>query len=356
MILLIFACNISRNFPANVCMKTNTSTIKEIAYRLGISTSTVSRALRGLPEIKAETRAAVVRVAEELDYQPNLLAKNLAKSRTKTIGVVVPSLSYYFFSSALNSIEEAALQAGYSVMICQTNESYLREVSQIDNLLNSQVEGFIISLSRDTSHYEHIERLLRKKIPVVLFDRYAEGMATSKVIVDNKAAAFQATEHLIECGCQRLACLAGPSNLLISNQRLEGFKEALQKYQLPFHKQYVLHSDFSQENTMMQAFQLMNLPTPPDGLLTMSDRIAFSAMHALKQRGIRIPDDLAVVSFNNEPYCDFLTPSLTSVSQPIQEMGRYTVRLLLNQLEADNFTPETVTLKTQLMVRQSSIR
>ncbi|MFN4146288.1 MAG: LacI family DNA-binding transcriptional regulator [Runella sp.] len=334
----------------------NTSTIKEIAYKLGISTSTVSRALRGLPEIKADTRAAVVRMAEELDYQPNLLAKNLAKSHTKTIGVVVPSLSYYFFASVISSIEEAALQAGYSVMICQTNESYLREISQIENLLNSQIEGLILSVSRDTSQTEHIERLLRKKVPIVLFDRYIENLEVSKVIVDNKAAAFQATEHLIENGCTRLACLAGPQNLLISNQRLEGFKEALQKYGLPFCKQYVLHSDFSQENTMMQAFQLMNLPQPPDGLLTMSDRIAFAAMHALKQRGVKIPQELAVVSFNNEPHCNYLSPSLTSVSQPIAEMGRQAVRLLLKHLQNDDNPNETVILPTQLMVRESSMR
>ncbi|TAH16297.1 MAG: LacI family transcriptional regulator [Runella slithyformis] len=337
-------------------MKTNTSTIKEIAYQLGLSTSTVSRALRGLSQIKPETRAAVVRVAEELDYQPNMLAKSLAKSHTKTIGLVVPSLNYYFFSSVLQSIEETALQAGYSVMICQTGESYLREVSQIQNLLNSKVEGFIISLSRDTSQYEHIERLVHKKIPVVLFDRYIEGLEASKVIVDNQLAAFQATEHLIENGCKRLGFLAGPPNLLISNQRVEGFKAALQQHQLPFQKRYVLHSDFSQENTMMQTFNLMNLPDAPDGLLVMSDRIAFAAMHALKQRGLRIPADVAVVSFNNEPTCDYLTPSLTSVSQPIQDMGREAVRLLLKQLDTDNLLPETTILPTQLVVRGSSIR
>jgi DNA-binding LacI/PurR family transcriptional regulator len=337
-------------------MKTNTSTIKEIAYQLGLSTSTVSRALRGLSQIKPETRAAVVRVAEELDYQPNMLAKSLAKSHTKTIGLIVPSLNYYFFSSVLQSIEETALQAGYSVMICQTGESYLREVSQIQNLLNSKVEGFIISLSRDTSQYEHIERLVHKKIPVVLFDRYIEGLEASKVIVDNQLAAFQATEHLIENGCKRLGFLAGPPNLLISNQRVEGFKAALQQHQLPFQKRYVLHSDFSQENTMMQTFNLMNLPDAPDGLLVMSDRIAFAAMHALKQRGLRIPADVAVVSFNNEPTCDYLTPSLTSISQPIQDMGREAVRLLLKQLDTDNLLPETTILPTQLVVRGSSIR
>ena len=243
-------------------------TIKDIAHALNLSASTVSRALRGMPEIHPETRQAVLQLAQELDYQPNQLAKNLVKSRTKTIGVILPTLSYYFFSSVLNSIEEAAMQAGYSVVVCQTNESYLREVAQIQNLLNSQVEGFIISLARDTQDLDHINRLLRKQIPVVIFDRYAEGIETSKVIVDNQLAAFKATEHLIENGCQRLGCLAGPPNLLISNQRLAGFKEALQKYDLPYKERYVFHSDFTQENIMMQALSMMALPEPPDGILT----------------------------------------------------------------------------------------
>lgn len=330
-------------------------TIKDIAHALNLSASTVSRALRGMPEIHPETRQAVLQLAQEMDYQPNQLAKNLVKSRTRTIGVILPTLSYYFFSSVLNSIEEAAMQAGYSVVVCQTNESYLREVAQIQNLLNSQVEGFIISLARDTQDFDHINRLLRKQIPVVIFDRYAEGIEASKVIVDNKLAAFKATEHLIENGCRRLGCLAGPPNLLISNQRLEGFKEALKTYDLPYHERYVFHSDFTQENSMMQALGIMALPEPPDGILAMSDRIAFSTMYALKQRGIRIPEDVAIVSFNNEPTCIYLSPSLTSVNQSIQEMGSQVVRLLLKQLESEHCVPETVTLPTQLMVRESSL-
>ncbi len=345
-----------KNYISYFKMIRNTPvTIKDIAQALNLSASTVSRALRGMPEIHPETRQAVLKLAQEMDYQPNQLAKNLAKSRTKTIGVIVPTLSYYFFSSVLNSIEEAAMQAGYSVVVCQTNESYLREIAQIQNLLNSQVEGFIISLARDTNDFDHINRLIRKQIPVVIFDRYAEEIETSKVIVDNKLAAFKATEHLIENGCQRLGCLAGPPNLLISNQRLAGFKEALQKYNLPYKERYVFHSDFTQENTMMQALNMMSLPEPPDGILTMSDRIAFSTMYALKQKGIRIPDDVALVSFNNEPTCIYLSPSLTSVNQAIQEMGAQVVRLLIKQLESEHTTPETVVLGTQLMVRESSM-
>ncbi|SOD80449.1 LacI family DNA-binding transcriptional regulator [Spirosoma fluviale] len=339
-------------------MKNTPVTIKDIARSLNISISTVSRALRGLPEIHPDTRAAVVKLAEELDYQPNQLAKNLAKSRTKTIGVIVPNLSYHYFSAMLNSIEEAALQAGYSVLVCQTNESYLREITNIQNLLRSQVEGFIISLSRDTDNYEHVERLARKNIPLVLFDRYVESIDVSKVIVDNEAAAFKATEHLIENGCRRIGFLAGPAQLLLSNQRVKGYRAALEKHSLPVSDQYVLHCDYTQENTILQTLVLMSQPQPPDGVVTISDRVAYPAIYAMKQKGLRIPEDVAIVSFNNEPVSAFFSPGISSISQPIQEMGTETVRLLLKQLDSTHtLVPrETKVLETQLIVRASSLR
>lgn len=311
-----------------------------------------------MPEIHPDTRSAVVRLAEEWDYQPNQLAKNLAKSRTRTIGVIVPNMSYYFFSAMLNSIEEAAMQAGYSVLICQSNESYLREKTHIENLLRSQVEGFIISLSRDADNCDHVERLVRKNIPLVLFDRYADSLMASKVIVDNYAAAFKATEHLIENGSRRIAFLAGPPQLLLSNQRIAGYRAALMKHGLYASDQYIFHCDYTQENTLMQTLAMMNLPQPTDGLLTVSDRIAYPAIYALKQKGVRIPHDLAIASFNNEPISAFLSPSLTSVSQPIQQMGMETVQLLLKQIESsdDVVTPETIVMDTQLIIRESSMR
>ncbi|RYF48813.1 MAG: LacI family transcriptional regulator, partial [Cytophagaceae bacterium] len=259
---------------------------------------------------------------------------------------------------ALNSIEEAALQAGYSVLVCQTNESYLREITNIQNLLRSQVEGFIISLSRDTDNYEHVERLARKNIPLVLFDRYAESIDVSKVIVDNEAAAFKATEHLIENGCQRIGFLAGPARLLLSNQRIKGYQAALAKHNLQLDEKYVFHCDYTQENTVMQTLALMSLPQPPDGVVTISDRVAYPAIYAMKQKGLRVPEDVAVVSFNNEPVSAFFSPALSSISQPIQEMGTETVRLLLKQIDANDTTTvkETRIMDTQLIVRASSLR
>ncbi len=337
-------------------MKSTQVTIKDIARALKVSVSTVSRALRGLPEIHPDTRNAVLRLAEELDYQPNQLAKSLAKSRTKTIGVIVPNLSYHFFSAVLNSIEEAAMQAGFSVLVCQSQESYLREATNIQNLLRGQVEGLIISLARDTNEYEHIKRLLRKNIPVVLFDRYAEDLAMSKVIVNNREAAFMATEHLIEQGCKHIAFLAGPSSMLISNERMKGYKDALQHYQMPICHEKIVHSDFTQDNTVVKTFELL-AQGPVDGIVAVSDRLAYAAMYALKQKNIRIPHDIAIVSFNNEPICTLLSPTLSSISQPIQEMGIEAVRMLLTQIESETELPfATKILPTELIVRESSKR
>lgn len=339
-------------------MKNIPVTLKAIAQELNISQSTVSRALRDMPEVSANTRAAVHRLAAELDYLPNQLATSLVRRRTKTIGVLVPSLSYHFYSALLNSIEDAAMQAGYSVLVCQANESHLRESTNIQNLMRSQVEGFLIALARDTNSYEHIERLTRKKIPLVLFDRYAEGIAASKVIIDNHAAAFQATEHLIANGCQAIGFLAGPPQLLISNQRVAGYRAALAQHGLNGRPEHLLHCDFTQENAVAQTLKLMSHRPAPDGLLVASDRIAFPAMYVLRQEGIRIPDDLAIASFNNEPYAALQSPGLTSVSQPVQEMGFETVRLLLKQLKAESeqLPIETKVLPTQLVVRESSLR
>lgn len=339
-------------------MRTSQVTIKDIAKKLNISVSTVSRALRDMPEIHPDTKKAILKLAEELDYQPNQLAKNLAKSSTKTIGVIVPNLSYYFFSAVLNSIEEAAMQAGYSVLVCQTNESHAKEVTNIQNLMRGQVEGLLISLSRDTDNCEHIHRLLQKNIPLVLFDRYMNDLDASKVIVDNHAAAFKATEHLIENHCTKIGFLAGPPHLLISNQRLAGYKAALEKYGLEFDNRYVFHCDYTKENAIAQTLAMMELDPPPNGIFAVSDRVAFSTIFALKSKGYQIPQDVAIVSFNNEPVCEFLTPSLSSISQPIDQIGRESVRLLLQQIEAtEDIIPKKVSvLDTELIVRESSVR
>lgn len=255
-------------------------------------------------------------------------------------------------------MEEAASREGYSLLLCQSNESYQREMTNLQDLMRGQVEGFIVSLSRETQHYEHFNRLIRKGIPLVIFDRYTDEIEASKVIINNREAARQAARHLIDNGCQRIAYLAGPPTMQISRERLAGYQDALQEAGLPFNETYILHGDYTQAFSIQQTNLLLNLRTPPDGILAVSDRIAIACLYALRQKGVRVPDDIAVAGFNDEPVSALFTPSLTSVAQPTVQIGEYAVELLLRQLyEADgDFVPETRILPAELKIRDSSNR
>ena len=333
-------------------------TIKDLARHLNISVATVSRAMRDMPEIKAETRDAVLKLAKEWDYQPNLLATNLVKNRTKTIGVIVPDLAYHFFASVIKGIEEEAIARGYSLLLTQTSELYERELTNVQNLSRGQVEGFIVSISQETTDFEHLKRLQRKGIPLVFFDRDADEIDVSKVMVDNVGAAYEATKHLIENGSKRIAFLAGPSNVTVSNLRQSGYEKAIQDAGLDLDKSLVVHGNYNLLQAIKLTNELFELENPPDGLVVVSDRLAVGAIAALRKKNIRIPEDVAIVSFNDEPICTIVTPTLSSVAQPTFEMGKMAITLLINQIEnpvsADK--PEVIVFKTELKIRESSLR
>lgn len=323
---------------------------------LNVSVATVSRALRDLPDIHPDTKKAVLDLAEALDYQPNVLATSLVKSRTKTLGLVVPDLGYYFFSTVVKSIEDAAMNAGYSLLITQTQESYERELVNIQNLSRSQVEGFIISLSRETENLDHIRRLQKRGTPLVFFDRDSDEIATSKIMVDNEESAYEAVKHLIENGCKRIAFLAGPKNVSVSNQRRAGYLRALEEAGIPADPSLILHSDYFQDTAISQTHILMKGAKRPDGILVVSDRLAIGVLVALKELNISVPGEVKIVSFNNEPICSVLSPSISSVAQPLDEIGRLAVELLVEQIEkksSEDF-PKIKVLKTKLVVRESS--
>jgi len=333
-------------------------TIKDLARHLNISVATVSRAMRDMPEIKAETRDAVLKLAKEWDYQPNLLATNLVKNRTRTIGVIVPDLAYHFFASVIKGIEEEAIARGYSLLLTQTSELYERELTNVQNLSRGQVEGFIVSISQETTDFEHLKRLQRKGIPLVFFDRDADEIDVSKVMVDNVGAAYEATKHLIENGSKRIAFLAGPSNVTVSNLRQSGYEKAIQDAGLDLDKSLVVHGNYNLLQAIKLTNELFELENPPDGLVVVSDRLAVGAIAALRKKNIRIPEDVAIVSFNDEPICTIVTPTLSSVAQPTFEMGKMAITLLINQIEnpvsADK--PEVIVFKTELKIRESSLR
>ncbi len=333
-------------------------TIKDLAKHLNISVATVSRAMRDMPEIKAETRDAVLKLAKEWDYQPNILATNLVKSRTKTIGVIVPDLSYHFFASVIKGIEEEAFARGYSLLLTQTNELYERELINVQNLSRGQVEGFIVSISQETTDFEHLKRLQRKGIPLVFFDRDANEIDVPKVMVDNVGAAYEATKHLIENGSKRIAFLAGPANVTVSNLRQEGYENALKDAGFQVDESLVVHGNYNMQGAIELTNKLFELPNPPDGLVVVSDRLAVGAISALRKKNIKIPEDVAIVSFNDEPICTIVTPTLTSVSQPTFEMGKMAMSLLINQIEKPDSVEnlEVKAFKTELKIRESSLR
>jgi DNA-binding LacI/PurR family transcriptional regulator len=333
-------------------------TIKDIAKQLNISVATVSRALRDLPDIHPDTKKMVLDLAVEWDYQPNILASSLVKSKTKTLGLIVPDLGYYFFSTVVKSIEDAAIKAGYSLLITQTQESYERELTNIQNLSRSQVEGIIISLSRETTNFDHLKRLQKRGIPMVFFDRDCEEITASKVMVDNEQSAYEAVRHLIENGCQRIAFLAGPKNVSVSNQRRLGYLRALEEANIVLDPSLIIHSDYFQDTAVSQTHVLMNAMNRPDGILVVSDRLALGVLVALKELKIRVPEDVKMVSFNNEPICSVVSPSISSISQPLDEIGRLATELLIQQIEnkLDNQEPRIEVLKTKLVVRESSTK
>lgn len=332
------------------------ATIKDIARELKISTSTVSRALRDAPDVSIETRDAVRALSEELNYQPSRLALSLKQRQTHTIGVIVPNLDY-MMATMVKGIDEVALEAGYTVMVCQSNESFGREMVNTRRLLDSLVDGFIISVSSETKVFDHFNKIRQKKMPMVVFDRVSNDIIAPKVILDNKDGGFQATEHLIEQGYKRIAILAGPKNLGISNSRLEGYLSALKKHKVKSDPTLILHCDFNQQDAYETTQQLLALKTKPDAIFAISDRMAIGAMLAIKEKGLQMPKDIGLVGFNNEPVVSLLSPDISSVEQSAFELGKTAAKLFIEAMHSEeNMDDVEVVLKPKLIIRESSLR
>ncbi len=336
----------------------NQVTIKDIARMLNISPATVSRALKDHPDISKKTKKQVVALARELNYHPNSVALSLRNNRTNTIGVIVPEIVHYFFASVISGIEDVAYSAGYHVMVCQSNESYEREVINVNALISNRVDGVLVSVSRETQDFSHLQNLVDRGIPLVFFDRICEQVNTHSVQVEDFEGAFKAVRHLIAQGCTRVAHLAGPETLRISRRRLAGYQEALQLQGLPLRPELVMVAD-NQQAAMQATRQLMALPESPDAILTVNDNAAVGVVMAAKEMGISIPDQLSVIGFSDDKrVTSLIEPALSSVGQPAFEMGQEAARLFLQQVrqESGNLVPVQKMLGTELVVRASSYR
>ena len=341
----------------NKIRRLETVTIKDIAKALNLSTSTVSRALRGSYEINTETKRLVMEYAEKVNYSPNPIALSLKENKSRAIGVIVPEIANHFFSQAINGIEDVANKRGYHVVIFQSHESYQREVTNIQHIIARKVDGLLISLSGQTNDVIHLQEIQQKKLPLVLFDRVSDKIEAHKVVADNFDGAFKATEHLIVSGRRRIAHITSPSLLSITKERLAGYKAALEKYSIFYDESLVKYCGFGSEEVKKLVEDLIE-NQKPDAIFTTSDRLALDCFSAIKEQGILIPEQLSFIGFTNLKVAHLLAPSLSTIVQPAFEIGQTAAELLLDSIERKSQNIEqflTVKISTEMVLRKSSV-
>ena len=328
--------------------------LKDLATELNVSISTVSRALRNHPEISQEMIRKVQDLARVRNYTPNPLAMGLLRQETRMIGVIVPDLVTHFFSSVISGIEYVAKQNGYYILISSSSESYEKEVESVRNLLNTRVEGLIVCLSQETSAYDHFDVLVNNEIPLVFFDRVCRTDEVPSVVADNTEAARQVTRHFYENGCRRIAYINGPEQLSISKLRYEGYLQGLKDCHLSFDEELVAQCNLSPEDASVATRKLLRLKNPPDAIFGINDTVIFAAMREIKQFGLTIPTDVALVGFTGEFHSTVVEPSLTSVTHPTFEMGKEAARLFFERIKNPAAPPQQVVMETSLVIRNSS--
>lgn len=333
-------------------------TIHDIARELKISASTVSRALNDNPRISKSTKDKIKSLALKLGYQPNTIASNLRTQKTHTIGIVVPLINRHFFSTFISGVEDVAFEAGYNVIISQSKDLLQKEKQIVNSMFSNRVDGLITSLSMQTSNFEHFQMFADKNIPLIFFDRIAPQLDANKIIVDDFACGYKATQHLIDQGYQRIAHLAGPTVLNTYHDRMEGYKSALKKNQMPIENELIICNRLTRMDGQQAIKQLLDLKNPPDAVFCGNDTSALSMIVYLKSQGIRIPEDFGIVGFSNEPFSEVVTPSISTLKQPAQEMGQKAAELIINEIENKALprTYQTITMPTELIIRASSSR
>jgi len=336
-------------------MRSNQITIKDIARILGISPSTVSRALKDHPDINTDTKKAVNELARKLKYQPNAVALSLKNSRSNTIGIIIPEIVHYFFSSVISGIEDVASQKGYTVIICQSNESFSREVANANALLSHRVDGILISISKETNSFDHFVNLQEGGIPLVFFDRIAPEINADQIITDDIDASYSATRHLIENGRKRIAHFAGPQGLVIGRDRLQGYLNALTEAGLPIDNRLIIEAD-TFEKARNTVGEMLDAGIVPDGIFAVNDMTAIGAMQTIMKRGYKVPDDVSIVGFSDGYLSGVTEPHLSSVDQHGYEMGTTAAEMLFHRILSDEeeYIPEIKVLKADLIVRGSS--
>lgn len=333
-------------------------TIYDISKKLDISAATVSRALNNNPKISEKTRKLVAKTALEMNYKQNRLAKALKQGRTNNVGIIVPYINRSFFSSVIRGIEEELGPHGYHVIICQSHEEQENEAEQLNALLNTQIDGIFMSISKTTQNTDHIKKALEDNTPLIFFDRKIDLPGVSSVVLDDFKAGYISTEHLIKEGCKRIAHLSGDINLEIYKNRFEGYKSALMDNNIEFREELVILTSSKIESGIQAVNELWKLKNKPDAIFSAGDYAALGAIQELKTRKIKIPEEVCVVGFSNEPFTKYMELPITSIDQTPQTMGKIAAQVFLEQIkETKTLSIEKkVVLSPELFVRESSNR
>lgn len=333
-------------------------TIYDIAQKLELSSATVSRALQDHPAINKNTRKKIQEAAKELGYRHNTFASSLRKQKTNTIGLIVHELNSNFITSVLAGIEKVTTEAGYDLIIAHSSESFKKEAANADNFFHKRVDGLIASLAFDTSGLDHYKQFEEKGIPVIFFDRVEENAESTKVIIDNYKCGYQATQHLIQQGCKRIVLVTASLKRNVYSQRHKGYSDALYDAGIPYHKEYVLIKDLSEQCGVEAALQILKMKPRPDGAFITNDFSAAVCMQTLKEHGVRIPEDIAVVGFNNDAIGKIIEPQLTTIDYPGLDVGEIAARNLINHLKGlSNIKhTNTIVVRSNLIIRKSSLK
>ncbi len=334
------------------------TTIHDIAKKLNFSASTISRALNNNPLISIATRKLIKNTAEEMGYHPNTLAANFRTKRTNTIGVIVPHINRHFFSSVISGIEEVAYKRGFTVTISQSNDNLEKEDKIAHTLFANRFDGLILSIGMETTTFDHLKLFSDRNIPLVFFDRVVDEIKAHKIVVDDFGGSYQATKHLIKQGAKNIAHIGGPLNLKIYKNRQDGFCQAIKDTGLKLDESYIINNSLTRAEGTAAIKELFANEKKPDAIFCANDTTALSVIIYLQGIGIKVPDDILIVGFSNEPFSEVVTPSISTIKQPGFLMGQKAAELLVNQINNKKEKPvfETITMPIELIIRNSSKR
>ena len=333
-------------------------TIYDIASALNISIATVSRALKNDPVVSKQTKKKIFDLAEQMGYRTNHFARNLRNRQTHTIGVIVHELKSNFITSVLAGIEKVTAEAGYDLIIAHSSENFAKEIANAKNLFNKRVDGLIASLSFETTNLDHFKAFKNKGVPVIFFDRVEEDGNDTVVIIDNYKCGYTATKHLIEQGCKKIVNITSSLKRNVYAERYNGYKDALFDNGIIFDESMVIVNDLSEKGAIKSALQLLKMKPLPDGAFITNDFVAAVCMRTLKEHGLKIPEDIAIVGFNNDAISTLIEPSLTTINYPGINIGEVAAHNLINHLKGigNLANTNTIIIRSNLVIRKSSVK